>query len=104
MLFRSVTECIRVENAYALFMEYVKQGKMKVGRFEDKSEKQLEWWYSCCIEYLKEKHMMETPDCSYASFIKSKLPGGVGKIYCRMQFAEGIIHGNKRFDIKKLAG
>ncbi len=40
---------------------------MKVGRFEDKSEKQLEWWYSCCIEYLKEKHMMETP-------IKSKLP------------------------------
>lgn len=49
-------------------MEYVKQGKMKVGRFEDKSEKQLEWWYSCCIEYLKEKHMMETP-------IKSKLPG-----------------------------
>ena len=56
------------------FMEYVKLGKMKVGRFEGKSEKQLEWWYSCCIEYLKEKHMIETPDCSYACFIKSKLP------------------------------
>ena len=70
-----VSEFLRVENAYALFMEYVKQGKMKVGRFEDKSEKQLDWWYSCCIEYLKEKHMIETPDCSYASFIKSKLPG-----------------------------
>ena len=69
-----VTEFLRVENAYALFMEYVKQGKMKVGRFEDKSEKQLDWWYSCCIEYLKEKHMIETPDCSYAAFIKSKLP------------------------------
>ena len=63
-----VSEFLRVENAYALFMEYVKQGKMKVGRFEDKSEKQLDWWYACCIEYLKEKHMMETP-------IKSKLPG-----------------------------
>ena len=31
-------------------------------------------------------------------------PGGVGKIYCNMQFAEGIIHENKRFDIEKLAG
>lgn len=69
-----VTKCVRVENAYDLFMEYVRQGKMKVGYFEDKSEQQLEWWYSCCVEYLKEKHMAETPDCSYASFIKSKLP------------------------------
>ena len=67
-----VTKFIQVENAYALFMEYVKQGKMKVGRFEDKSEKQLDWWYSCCIGYLKEKHMIETPDCSYALFLKSK--------------------------------
>ncbi len=24
--------------------------------------------------------------------------------YCKMQFVEGIIHGNKRFDIEKLAG
>ena len=48
---------------------------MKIGYFEDKSQRQLEWLYSCCGEYLKEKHMIETPDCSYASFIKSKLPG-----------------------------
>ena len=47
---------------------------MKVGHFEDKLEQQLEWWYSCCVEYLKEKLMIETPNCSYASFIKSKLP------------------------------
>lgn len=47
---------------------------MKVMRFEDKSEKQLDWWYACCIEYLKDKHMIETPYCSYALFIKSKLP------------------------------
>ena len=69
-----VMKCTKVENAYALFMEYVKQGKMKVSHFEDKSEQQLEWWYSCCVEYLEEKHMIETPECSYASFIKEKLP------------------------------
>lgn len=38
-------------------MEYVKQDRMKVGYFEDKSEQQLEWWYLCCVEYLKEKHI-----------------------------------------------
>lgn len=69
-----VMKCTKVENAYALFMEYVKQGKMKVSHFEDKSEQQLEWWYSCCVKYLEEKHMIETSECSYASFIKEKLP------------------------------
>ena len=69
-----VMKCTKVENAYALFMEYVKQGKMQVSHFEDKTEQQLEWWYSCCVEYLEEKHMIETPECSYTSFIKEKLP------------------------------
>lgn len=69
-----VTKCVRVENAYDLFMEYVKQGKMKIGHFEDKSKQQLEWWHSYCAEYLKEKNMIETPECSYALFIKEKLP------------------------------
>ena len=67
-----VTNCVRVENAYDLFKDYVKQGKMKIGYFEDKSKQQLEWWYSCLVDYLKEKHMIETPVCSYACFIKSK--------------------------------
>ncbi len=69
-----VVKYVHVENAYDLFMEYVKQGKMKIGHFEDKSEQQLEWWYSCIVEYLKEKDMIKTPDCSYAIFIKEKLP------------------------------
>ena len=69
-----VMKCVRVENAYDLFMEYVKQGKMKIGHFEDKSEHQLEWWYSCGVEYLKEKNMIEIPDCSYVRFVKEKLP------------------------------
>lgn len=32
-----VKKCVQVENAYDLFMEYVRQGKMKVSRFEDKT-------------------------------------------------------------------
>lgn len=37
-----------VENAYDLFTEYVKQGKIKAGYFEDKSGRQSEWWYAGC--------------------------------------------------------
>lgn len=69
-----VTKCVRVENAYDLFTQYVIQGKMKIGHFEDKSNRQLEWWYSCIVEYLGEKNMIATPDCSYASFVKEKFP------------------------------
>lgn len=69
-----VTKCVHVENAYDLFMEYVKRGKMKISHFEDKSEQQLEWWCSCIVEYLKEKNMIETSECSYALFIKERIP------------------------------
>lgn len=69
-----VTECVEIENAYDWFMEYVEQGKMKIGRFEDKTEKQLNWWYDGLVDYLKEKDMRKTLDCSYAMFIKKKFP------------------------------
>lgn len=69
-----VSNCVRVENAYDLFLEYVKQGRMKIGRFEEKSKQQLDWWYSTVAKYLKEKNMIEIQDCSYAVFVKEKLP------------------------------
>ncbi len=81
-----VSESVRVENAYDLFLEYMKEGKMKISHFEDKSEQQLEWWYSCCADYLKEKNMMETPDCSYARFIREKLPQVWEKYISQMIF------------------
>ncbi len=70
----AVTKCVRVENAYDLFLDYVKQGKMKIDYFENKTEQQLDWWYSSVTEYMKEKNMIKTPDCSYAAFVREKLP------------------------------
>lgn len=69
-----VVNSIRIENAYELFLEYIRQGKMRLGRFEDKSEQQLDWWYSSIADYMSEKDMVRTPDCSYAIFIRKKLP------------------------------
>lgn len=69
-----VSNCIMIDNAYDLFMEYVAQGKMRIGRFEEKTEQQLKWWYSSIVDYMKEKDMINTPDCSYAMFVKGKFP------------------------------
>ena len=65
---------IKVENAYDLFMQYVAEGKMKIGRFEDKTEKAIANWHSMVLSYIKEKDMIKTPDCSYALFVKEKFP------------------------------
>lgn len=69
-----VTGCTEVQNAWDLFQEYLKQGKMQVRRYEDKTKEQLEWWWSDLCGYLKEKNMIETPDCSYARFVRKKFP------------------------------
>lgn len=69
-----VKEIVRVDNAYDLFMEYVRQGKMKIGRYEDKTEKQLANWHNMILSYITEKEMIKTPDCSYAVYIKKKFP------------------------------
>ena len=65
---------IKVENAYDLFMQYVAEGKMKIGRFEDKTEKAIANWHSMVLSYIKEKDIIKTPDCSYALFVKEKFP------------------------------
>ena len=69
-----VVNSIRIENAYELFLEYIRQGKLRLGRFEDKTEQQLDWWYSSIADYLEEKDMVKMPDCSYAVFVRKKLP------------------------------
>ena len=80
-------------------MEYVEQGKMKIGHFEHKSEKELEWWYSTLIEYLKEKNMIQIPNCSYALFIKEKFPQVWEKYILSNSFKNS---SNSSFSISKL--
>ncbi|MBQ6849686.1 MAG: hypothetical protein IJN77_01445 [Oscillospiraceae bacterium] len=70
----AVKDVIKVDNAYNLFMQYVADGKMKIGRYEDKTEKQLANWHNMILSYIKEKDMIKTPYCSYAMYIKKKFP------------------------------
>ena len=69
-----VADHIDVPDAFELLQSYIRNGKLKVSRYEDKTPDQLEWWYSAVADYMSEKNMIETPDCSYARFVKNKLP------------------------------
>ena len=71
--------CIEVTNAYELFMKYIEEGRMKIGRFEDKSQKELERWYSLTESHIREKHL--PADCSYTEFVREKFPRVWERIY-----------------------
>lgn len=73
------TGCAAVGNAYELFMKYMSESRMKLGRFEDKSAEELERWYSMIENYIKEKRL--PPDCSYTEFVRQKFPSVWERIY-----------------------
>jgi len=68
-----VADCIDVPDAYELLQEYISKGRLKVSHYEDKTPEQLEWWYSMVADHMKEKDMINTPECSYARFVREKL-------------------------------
>lgn len=70
----SVSDCLFVDDAYSLFKDYERSGKLKIGRFEDKSQRELEMFYKMIVDYMREKSMHNIPDCSYARFVRGKFP------------------------------
>ena len=69
-----VLSCTEVVDAYALLLDFEKQGKLAVRRFEEQTPARLEWWWRALRHYLREKRMLLTPDCSYARFVRAKFP------------------------------
>ena len=69
-----VIECTEIKDCYAWLLEQEKLGTFEINRFEDKSEKEMQWWYKTILDYIDRKGMIETPDCSYAEFVKRKFP------------------------------
>lgn len=50
----AVSEQIIVNDAYELFKEYERQGKMKIGYYKDKSPQELEMFNKMIIAYMRE--------------------------------------------------
>lgn len=69
-----VIGCTEINDCYEWLLEQEKLGTFEINRFEDKSEKEMQWWYKTILDYIDRKGMIETPDCSYAEFVKRKFP------------------------------
>lgn len=69
-----VKESLYIPDCYDWLMQQKQQGNFAVNRFEDKPERVLNWWYDTIQNYITEKKMIETPECSYARFVREKFP------------------------------
>lgn len=67
-------ECMEISNCFEWLTEQEKQNLFVLKRFEDKSKDELDKWYSKIQQYITDKNMINTPDCSYAKFIRTKFP------------------------------
>ena len=65
---------MEVADAYALLRDYEARGLLEIGRYEDKSERELQWYARAIRDYMMQKQMHLTPECSSARFIRRKFP------------------------------
>lgn len=69
-----VSGSIEVPDAYALFQEYLRLGKMRLGRYEDMTQRHLIFYYRMILDFMRRRQMHLTPECSYAGFVREKFP------------------------------
>lgn len=69
-----VSSCKEIPDAYALMLQYEKQGRLIIARYEDKTENQRNRDHQLILNHIRSKKMYQTPDCSYARFVKAKFP------------------------------
>lgn len=69
-----VDGAMEVPDAYGLLRRYEAEGKLKISRFEEKSERELQWYGRTIRDYMRGKQMHLMPECSYARFIRAKFP------------------------------
>ena len=77
----TVQNRMEIADPYEWFLQCEREGKMFIHRYENKTAEDLARDDRITINYLLEKHMIATPECSYTLFIKKKFPW-VWEQYC----------------------
>ncbi len=76
--------CREISDCYKWLLEQEAAGVFHICRYQDKSSQEMERWYQQIYDYIKEKKMLDTPECSYAEFVRKKFP----KIWERLENSE----------------
>ncbi len=69
-----VQRSIYIPDAYEQFLQYLRQGKMGLGRYEDMTERHLQFYHQMIREHMRRKQMHLKQECSYARFVREKFP------------------------------
>ena len=69
-----VVNYTKISDAYEWFMQEELEYKLKVIRYGTMNRKQMNNWYRMNFDYIKDKNMIKTPECSYAKFVQWKFP------------------------------
>ncbi len=69
-----VEDCKEINDCYKWLLEQKSKGIFQICHYEDKSQQELERWHCQIYNYMKEKEMQNTPECSYAKFVQKKFP------------------------------
>lgn len=70
----AVTGCTEIKDLYSWLMEEEDMGRFRLCLFESKTRRDILIWENTILRYLSKNRMMENPDCSYAKFVREKLP------------------------------
>lgn len=69
-----VADCEELPDVYAWLLEEEAAGRLRVGRFDDKTPEELNGWYQMIRKEMTERNLCKDSDCSYARFLREKIP------------------------------
>lgn len=70
----SIDKCTEFKDIYENFLEYEKQGKLIIQRYETLSSKMLSFINTTVQSEIKENNLKDKPDLSYSVFLKNHFP------------------------------
>ena len=69
-----VAECIEISDLYEWLMAEEDMGRFRLYFFEQKTRQEKLLWDNTILRYLAKCKMIDEPDCSYAAFVREKMP------------------------------
>lgn len=70
----AVTGCEALSDVYAYLLCAEAEHGLRISRFYEKKQTELEQWYQQIGEEIQSLHLLQNPNCSYARFLRKKIP------------------------------
>lgn len=69
-----VTDCLELPDVSEWLLQEEAEHRLRVSRFREKTQEELNGWYEMIRREIAELTLRKNPDCSYARFLREKIP------------------------------